>query len=597
MALPASVPAPASVVSLVDVLEGSAAAHGARDLFGTKRDGAWTYTTYAQFSAIVDRLRGGLASLGVGRGDKVAIIANNRLEWAAASYATSGLGAAFVPMYEHQLEREWEYIVRDSHAKVLFVSSADILDKLKDLPTRVPTLRHVVAIDAPAPVTYQTLLERGASSPVAPVHPGRDDLAALLYTAGTTGNPKGVMLSHGNIVSNITAVQSNLPISRESRSLAFLPWAHAFGHTAELHLMLSIGASMAICDTTDKLLAYLGEVQPTVLFAVPRVFNRLYAAVEQQMTTKPAIIRNLFRGGLRASLKKGKGESLGLGERFTLALAEKLVFSKVRARFGGKLVTAVSGAAALSREVAEFVDGLGIAVYEGYGLTETSPIVAVNVPGHRKIGSVGQTIPGCRVEIDKVATGDAQHGEIVVHGPNVMRGYHGLGDETKRAFTSDGGFRTGDMGYLDQDGFLFITGRIKEQYKLENGKYIVPAPLEEQLKLSPLVANVLVFGDNKPFNVALVVPNLEAVRKWAASQGLKLETNQQLLEAAAVKKKLHEELDRLSTGWKGYERIKDLALIDEDFTQENDMLTPKMSVKRRNVLKKWGAKLDALYPR
>jgi long-chain acyl-CoA synthetase len=594
--------APSSVVSLVEMLENSVRKYGARDLFGTRRDGRWVYVTYAEFARQVDDLRAGLSSLGVGSGDKVGIIANNRIEWAAAAYATYGLGAAFVAMYESQLERDWEFIVRDAELKVLFVANAGILKKTQHFREQIPSLRHFVVMGppdaSPAPegaVGYADLMQKGATSPAPALHPAVSEIASLLYTSGTTGNPKGVMLSHANIVSNVTALGSDLPMGPSDRSLAFLPWAHSAGHTCELHLMISIGASMGICETTDKILDYLAEVKPSILFAVPRLFNKLRAGVEKQMESRPAPVRALFRAGLRAAIKKKKGQPLGPLEASTLALADNVVFSKVRARFGGNLKLAVSGAAALSKEVAEYVDALGVALYEGYGLTETSPIVSVNLPGQCKIGSVGRAIPGVRVEIDRSVTGDAVDGEIIVHGPNVMRGYHNLPEETASVLTAEGAFRTGDMGHLDSDGYLFITGRIKEQYKLENGKYVVPSPLEESLKLSPFVANVMVYGENKPFNVALVVPNLDALKEWATAHGLGGNATDALLSNPSVRAKIKGELDSVSTHFKGYERIFKFALIAEDFTQANDMLTPKLSVKRRNVIRKWGRVIEQLY--
>jgi len=588
--------APSSLVSLVDLLDRSVEKYGPRELFGTKTGEKWVFTTYAEFQKLVDDLRGGLAQLGVVRGDKVGIISNNRLEWAVAAYATYGLGAAFVPMYESQLEKEWEYIVRDSEVNVLFAATQAIYEKTKSFPAKVPTLRQVVLIGGDqGDLTYKALLKKGSEHPIAAVRPDGKEVAGLLYTSGTTGNPKGVILSHGNVMSNVTAVHDSLPMGDADRSLAFLPWAHSFGHTAELHLLISIGASTGICEATDKIVQYLSEVKPSVLFAVPRIFNRIYSGVEAQMKGKPAPIRALFRAGLRASVKKQHNKPIGIKESLALFLADKIVFSKIRARFGGNLKYAISGAAALGREVAEFVDGLGITVYEGYGLTETSPIVSCNVPGHRKLGSVGRPIPGVRVVIDKSLTGDPKNGEIIVYGPNVMQGYHKLKAETEAVFTPDGGFRTGDMGYLDEDNFLYITGRIKEQYKLENGKYVVPAPLEEMLKISPFVSNVMIYGDNKPFNVAVVVPNLDSLKDWAKTSGLGDKKIDSLLADEKVKAKVKEEIDKVSGEFKGYERIRNFVLVAEDFTQENDMLTPKLSVKRRNVLRKWGGELDKLY--
>src|SRR5690606_10266852 len=276
----------------------------------------------------------------------------------------------------------------------------------------------------------------------------------------------------------------------------------------ELHCMLSMGASMGLAESVEKIVDNLAEVKPTILFAVPRIFNRIYNGVQKQIAEKPAPIRSLFYAGLRAAAKKRDGQPLGLLESMALGLADKLVFTKIRARFGGRLKYAFSGAAALSKEVGEFVDGLGIMVYEGYGLTETSPVATANFPGNRKIGSVGKAIPGVRIVIDTSVTGEEVNGEIVIYGPNVMQGYHNRPEENAAVFTQDGGFRTGDMGYLDSDGYLYITGRIKEQYKLENGKYVVPTQLEEAIKLSPFVANIMVHGANKPFNVAVIVPDL-----------------------------------------------------------------------------------------
>jgi long-chain acyl-CoA synthetase len=592
---------PESIVSLVDVFTNSLKRYGPLELFGTKTGDQWRYITYADFGKLVEQMRGGLATLGVGRGDKVGIISNNRVEWAAIAYAVYGLGAVIVPMYESQLEKDWSFIVRDSELKVLFVANEAILEKTKGFPAQIPSLKHLALIlagpngKAAGVVTYEELLQKGSAQPAPVVRPEGTDIAALLYTSGTTGNPKGVVLTHNNVVSNVLAVQTNLPMVDGDRSLSFLPWAHSFGHTCELHILVSIGASTGICDSNDKIVPYLAEVKPTVLFAVPRIFNRIYSGVEKQMQSKPAPIRSLFRAGLRIAAKKRQNQPISAFESITLALADKLVFSKVRARFGGKLKYAISGAAALAREVADFVDGLGITVYEGYGLTETSPIVSCNVPGHRKLGSVGRPIPGVRVVIDTHATGDPKNGEIVIYGPNVMQGYYKNKAETDAVFTPDGGFRTGDMGYLDDDNYLYITGRIKEQYKLENGKYVVPSPLEELVKLSPFVNNVMIYGDNKPFNVALIVANVDAIKEWGAHNGVSQKKPEDLLSDPKVRQKMREELDRVTADFKGYERIRNFALIAEDFTLENDMLTPKMSVKRRNVLTRWQKQIDQLY--
>jgi long-chain acyl-CoA synthetase len=583
--------------NLVEMFERSIKLYGARDLFGTKKDGQWVWTTYAQFGKQVDNFRGGLASLGIKRGDCVAIVSNNRVEWAVAAYACYGLGAALVPMYEAQLPKEWAFIIDDCDAVAMIASTADILKKVEEIREKTPTLKHILGIDLPKsdPRSYAALLEVGEKSPVPAIKPEPQDTACLIYTSGTTGNPKGVILSHGNIASNINGVHEILPLEGADRSLSFLPWAHSFGHTCELHALLSLGGSMALAEAVDKIVANLAEVSPTVLMSVPRIFNRIYDGVNKQMADKPGVIRNLFRSGIRVATKIRRGESVGLLDKVTLKLADKIIFTKIRGKFGGRLKYAFSGGAALSKEVAEFIDGLGITVYEGYGLTETSPIATANRPGAHRIGSVGQALPGVKVSIDKSAGHDGKQGEVIVAGPNIMQGYHRRDDENKAVFTEDRSFRTGDLGYVDGEGYLYITGRIKEQYKLENGKYVAPAPLEEQLKLSPYIANAMIYGDNRIFNVALVVPDMESLKKWAEGQGVATDSAEKLLENSKVRELMMGEVEKYSAEFKGFEKIKRITLTAEDFTTQNDMITPSMKVKRRVVWQKYGPQIEALY--
>jgi long-chain acyl-CoA synthetase len=597
---------PVKFETLVDILSFSVATFASREVFGTKKDGAWRYSTYAEFGRDVDRLRGGLASIGVGKGDRVAIVSNNRVEWVVAAYATYTLGASFVPMYESQLAEEWEFIVKDCDAKVLIVATEAIFEKTRGFLGRLASLAHLVLLEGEAQdgagvSTYRSLLESGKEAPL--VAPEPSDVAGFIYTSGTTGTPKGVLLSHSNLASNVSAVRALFPLVPDDRSLSFLPWAHSFGQSAELNVLLSYGASLAICESTDKIIDNLAEVKPTLIFSVPTIFNKLYTAVERQIAVKPAFIQSMVQKALRVTAKQRAGAAIGLGERLVLALTDRLVFSKVRARFGGRLKFAFSGGAAISREVAEFIDSLGITVYEGYGLTETSPIATTNCPGSRKIGSVGKAIPGVRIEIDSSVAGDEKNGyregEIVVYGLNVMVGYHHRPDENAAAVTTspegERGFRTGDMGYLDADGFLYVTGRIKEQYKLENGKYVVPTPLEEELKLSPYIANVMVYGDNRPFNVALIVPNLDVVKVWAAKQGLDAKEVSALLAHPKVTELFRKELDLRSGKFKGFESVRSFTLVADDFTTQNGMLTPKLSLKRRAVIQAHGPLLESLY--
>jgi long-chain acyl-CoA synthetase len=599
--------------TLVELLRQALQKHAGRELFGTKRDGRWSWITYREFGALVDQFRAGLASLGVQRGDNVAIIANNRVEWAVAAYACYGLGAALVPMYEAQHPKEWEFIVRDCEAKVLLVASESILTKARAFAASVPSVRSLVVLDdrangaSLAPdekvTSYASLLRSGAAVPSIDPDPG--DVAALIYTSGTTGNPKGVILTHANIASNVSAVSEVFPMELADRSLSFLPWAHVFGQSAELHILISTGASMALCEGVDRILENLAEVEPTLLFSVPRIFNKIFTAVQQQIAAQPKPLQWLVAEAFEIAARERAGERLKVREFALLRLVDRLVFAKVRARFGGRLKYAFSGGAALSTEVAEFIDSLGIIVYEGYRLTETSPVVTANSPGSRKVGSVGRPIPGVRVEIDP-ATGETRaapdgkstrfEGEIVIYGHNVMKGYLNRPEENAAVFTKDGGFRTGDMGYVDPQGFLFITGRIKEQYKLENGKYVVPTPIEEALKLSPYVANAMVYGDNRPYNVALVVADVPAVRRWAEGEHARLpKGDADLLADAGVRSLFKAEIEKHGGAFKGFEAIRDFALIGDDFTTDNGMLTPSLKLKRRKVVETYGSLLEQMY--
>ena len=580
--------------SLVDLWEKSCAKYASRELFGTKTGDAWTWLTYGAFKTRVDACRAALARLGIGRGDTVAIVSDNRPEWAVACYATYGRAALFVPMYEAQKSDEWAFILADAGCKVAFAAKQSIYDKLAALRPTLPALTRVVGLDLPDdhPDAFSRLVAQSAGPPAPIERPGPIDVAGLIYTSGTTGKPKGVVLSHGNICSNINAIHAIFAFTSEERSLSFLPWAHSFGQTCELHGLVSMGCSIAINDDIPKLIENLAVVKPTILFAVPRIFNRIYAGVNNQIAERPGVIQTLFHRGIDAATRQRRGESLGLLDRLLLPLADRLIFSTIRARFGGRLKYAISGSAALNPDVANFIDALGIEVYEGYGLTETSPIATANFPGARKIGSVGKPIPGVRIVIDRAATGDEQHGEVVIYGPNVMQGYHNRPDENAAVLMPDGGFRSGDMGYVTPDGYLYITGRIKEQYKLETGKYVVPSPLEEELKLSPYIANVMVHGANKPYNVALIVPDVEAVNRWLGEQNVR---SDDIYNDERVRNLIADEIKKHSTSFKGYERPEKFVLVREDFTTENGMLTPTLKLKRRTVLERYGKQLDALY--
>lgn len=579
--------------NLVELQQRSCARFALRPTFGTKRDGRWEWTTYREFGELVDRCRAGLHRLGVRSGDVVAIVADNRVEWAVTAFATYGLEAVIVPMYEAQLPSEWKFILQDCGAKVVLARAGKHYERVVAIRSELPAVEHVIGIGLPASdaSSFDAMLAAGAAAPVPARSPDPWITAGFIYTSGTTGKPKGVKLSHGNIASNVATGIEIFPLTPDDRTLSFLPWAHSYGQL-ELNYVLAQGGSLALNDDVKQLLDNLADVKPTMLVTVPRIFNRVYEAVRKDMEDRPRFLQKLFHDGIDAATRESRGEHLGLVDRIELSVDDKLIFRKVRQRFGGRLKYVLCASASLSKEVAEFIDALGIEVYEGYGLTETSPIVSANTPGARRLGSVGKVIPGVRVEIDPSVSEVPGHGEIVVYGPNVMLGYHNRPDENAKALQPDGGLRTGDLGFFDGDGFLYVTGRIKEQYKLSNGKYVMPGPLEEELKLTPYILNVMLHGANRPYNVALVVVNPEAIGNWAKEQGITLDD---VTRDERVKKLVLDELLRCSSSFRPFELVRKVHLITEDFTTDNGLLTPTLKLKRRQVEARYAAALDALY--
>ena len=594
---------PKQFKNLVELCSRSCERFSGNPLFGTRQaDGTWTYISYGDFGVQVDKARAGFNSLGLSEGDAVAVISNNRVEWAVGAYATYGCGAMYVPMYEKQNLADWEYIIGDSGAKLLLVANAEIAARAMPMLERFETLETIVCLSGSAEgcTAWSEVMSAGEAAPFEALQPDPSALAGLIYTSGTTGNPKGVQLSHGNLTSNVNAVQTLFPMEQADRSLSFLPWAHSFGQTCELHSGISFGISMAICDDVTRLIEYLPDVQPTLLFSVPRIFNRIYDGLNKKMAAAPPIRQKLFRAAMRTAQMKREMDAKGQSSvwvNLKHALFDRLVFTKVRDRLGGRLRCAFSGGASISREVAEFIDDVGVLVFEGYGLSETSPIATMNYPDNKMIGSVGRPIPGVEIIIDTDAVGGAmgKEGEILIKGPNVMQGYHNLPEQTAQVMRDDGAFRSGDLGWVGDDGFLRITGRIKEQYKLENGKYVVPSPLEEQLKLSGYINQVMVFGDNKLHNVSIIVPDLEALKTWASNEGVSGDVDA-LLATPQVRSLYEKELERCSQDvFKGFEKIRDFRFVVEEFSTDNDMLTPTLKLKRRNVIKAYQGLLDEMY--
>jgi long-chain acyl-CoA synthetase len=576
--------------NLVQLFEESVKKYANNPHIGEKNSAdEYEFVTYKEMGERVNNLRGGLAQMGIKKGDAVGIIANNRHEWLIAEIAAQGLGAKWIPMYEKELLSMWKYVIKDSAIKLLIISKPEINDQIKPLIKEISTLEKTIVIDAEGEGSMKGLEELGKANPVDSIHPAATDVAVLIYTSGTTGEPKGVELTHGNLASNANAgVEMFKDIDENDVSLNILPWAHSFGISGELHAFTKVGASIGIMGSVKTLLGDIGKVRPTMLITVPRVFNKIYHGLWKKMETAGGLKLTLFKAAIAAAEAKLKTGKSG----FKLKILDKLVFAKVRHAVGGRLKYAVTGSAKMDRKIAEFFFGVGIPVMDCYGLSETSPALTMNCPADYRIGSVGKAIFNTKIVIDKsrVEGGDkSKDGEIIAYGPQIMKGYHNKPDKTAEVLVeADGikGVRTGDRGWLDDDGFLYITGRFKEEYKLTNGKYVHPASIENNIKLLPYIANAFIFGMAKEYNVCLIVPDYE---------GLDKKPSEILADKALLASWEKEILARLKLTFGKYEIPRKIKFLEEDFTLENGMLTQTMKLKRRIVLEKYQKDIDALY--
>jgi len=589
--------------NLVALLEESVAKYPNNRLFGTKnKQGVYEWVTYRDVGQRVDNLRGGLAKLGVKKGDAVGLIANNRVEWAVAAFAAYGIGARYVPMYESELLHVWKYIIKDSGLKILFVANSELYEKVKDFPKDIPVLEKIFIIDGAGEDAMAAVEKSGAAHPVLSTLPLPNEIAGLIYTSGTTGDPKGVLLSHANFTSNTLAGIKKYPeLTEKGLTLAILPWAHSYGQTAELHAIIKLGAAMGIAESPATIANDLALVKPNWLIAVPRVFNRIYDGLHKKMEDTGGLAKTLFDMGVAAAKKKrelaAEGKSCLL-TNLKFRIADKVVFSKVREKMGGRLMGAMSGSAAMNSDIAQFFFDIGIPIYDCYGMTETSPAIAMNASYSYRLGSVGQAIDKVKIVIDSsVVQEGAMDGEIVVYGPNVMKGYHNKPEQTREVMTDDGGIRTGDRGRLDKDGFLYITGRIKEQFKLENGKFVFPASMEEDICLHPYVQNAVVYGENRAFTICLVVPDFVAVEAYAEKNHLSKDMNV-LMEREEIAFMISNGItEQLKKKYGGYEIPKKYVFLKDNFTLENGLLTQTMKLKRRLVLDRYKEQIEAQYAR
>lgn len=580
------------MIDLVAGLTRSVDRHGGRDALGVRHDDGWRWLTYRQLGHAIDEVRGGLAHRGIGPGDRVGILANNRVETAVTTYATLGLGACVVPMYPAQGPRDWHHILRDSGARLVVSATRGLDRRLEGL--ELPAVEHRLCfdLDDDDPRSFQQLRRDGRSHPYGPEPRSPDTLATLMYTSGTSGAPKGVMLTHHNLASNVEAVLAAMPLSSRDRCLSFLPWALAFGQTCELHAMLRLGASIAICSSLDRFVSDLAETKPTVLVSVPRMFSRLHERAEREMRRRPRALRELYQRGLRLAEKQREGR-LRWTERVALETADRVVLAPLRQQIGGALRYAFCGGAPLAPDVARFVANVGITLYEGYGLTEASPVVSTNRPSAHRLGSVGRPVEGVRVHVD-TSVGAEGDGEIVVHGPGVMKGYWNDPQATRAVLDDDGGLRTGDVGHLDEEGYLYVTGRLDEQYKLSSGKEVSPSVLEAQIRRSPYIKNAMVDGAGRDRNLAVVVVDLDAMHRWADERDLRYRDSAEMLDSPRVHAHILAEIGEQTADARPYERVADAVLVADDFTTDNGLLTPTLRIKRSEVRARYAEALEAL---
>jgi long-chain acyl-CoA synthetase len=542
-----------------------------------------------------------LAELGIVSGDRVGLFAPNCPEWHAADFAIQGLGAVNVPIYFNESHDRLVYILNDSGARIVFTAGAAQARKISECRSRIPTLEHVISA-APGSDLYGDLLRYEAlivSTTDADVSEYRrraaeitgDNLATIIYTSGTTGEPKGVMLSHSNLSSNSIDSASNHQLLPSDVALEFLPLAHVYERTAAYSYICN-GVAIAYLERIEDVPQALLEVHPTLAAAVPRFFEKIYANILEKGSRESGIKRNIFDWSLRVAEESvpwrayGKTPSVSLKLRWRVA--DALVYSKIREGLGGGTQRFSAGGAPLAPELAEFFWSVGVTIHQGYGLTETSPVVTANTPAANKIGTVGRPIPNVQVKI-------AEDGEILVKGPNVMQGYYHKPEATREVFTSDGWFHTGDIGRLDEDGYLIITDRKKELLKTAAGKFVAPAPIENTLKTSPYITNAIVVGDTRKFVSVLIVPNFANIEAAARKAGHDFATPTQMTGNPWVRDLLSSEIERLTSPLAQYEKPKRFALLEQDFTYAGGELTYTMKMKRRVIEQRYQDVIARLY--
>ncbi|MEP6622579.1 MAG: long-chain fatty acid--CoA ligase [bacterium] len=592
--------------TLPELFFGAVQRHDKPDALQYKANGVYQPISSRTLADRVRRVALGLHELGVNVGDRIAIFSENRPEWAITDYACVTAGFTDVPLYPNLPPEQAAYIIRDSGAVVLFVSDAEHAAKIAQVRDTCPSLKLVITFSATrdrgVDHTLAELEERGVAvddeahatdyrTRADAVKP--DDLATLIYTSGTTGDPKGVMLTHDNLFSNVMVSAEAIPFEGNDVGLSFLPLSHIFERMAGHYLMLHVGCSIAYAESIDTVPVDMQIVRPTLVLSVPRLYEKMYARVLENALAGGDLKKRIFFWARTVAEEWANEKLVGLEPSGLLALkyriAQKLVFSKLQTRTGGRLRYFVSGGAPLAAEINKFFYAAGLVILEGYGLTETSPVICVNTPAAFRIGTVGKVMPGAEVSI-------ASDGEILTRGPNVMKGYYNKPDATLEAIDPDGWFHTGDIGEL-RDGFLAITDRKKDIIVTAGGKKIAPQPIESLIKTNKYVSQAVVIGDKRKFPVVLVVPNWEQLEKYAKIKNFLWTDRSQLLEMPIIQAKMDKEVRSQLGGLANFEMPKKIALLEHDFSIERGELTPTLKVKRRVIDKTYKDVIDGLYAR
>ena len=538
-----------------------------------------------------------LQELGIGKGDRVAILSENRPEWSTADFAILLLGAITVPVYATLTPEQTAYTLRDSGAGVVFVSTENQLRKVQSILSQTQVQKIVVMDRIQVPPDLANIcslmdrfmtkgpstLDSATESLARSIKP--DDLATIIYTSGTTGISKGVMLTHGNVASNINCSLLGFDMHPGLTSISFLPLSHVTARHVDF-TMLHHGVTLAYCPFMENLPATLLEVRPTVCVSVPRVYEKIYAKTE--MTARGFPKSAIYRWAL--SVGRANKADILAGKTPTSPswkLANKLVFSKIRDGVGGKVETFISGGAPLGRELAEWFATVGIRIHEGYGLTETSPVIAVNTPVNHRIGTVGKILPNLEVRI-------AEDGEILVRGPSVFKGYWNRPEETQNTFL-DGWFKTGDIGHIDTDGYLSVTDRKKELIKTSGGKFIAPQPIENSLKLNPLIGTAAILGDKRKFAFVIISPNFALLEEWASHNDVAFSSRSELVANPKVQALYDRIVEEVNQNLARFEKLKRVLLVPDEFTPDNGVLTPTMKLRRRVIEERYRRQIDELY--